>query len=109
MVRRLEHQRNSDLIALDAELRRLTRRADRQRRQMKWRAAAWQRWSGTIDEGLALVDRIDHAPALDHGALAIKFQAILWRVRIDENVIMDEGVRRALGRFGRQLAQLARH
>ena len=75
---------------------------NRRSRQRKFKL-----WSSTIDEGLDIVIRIDHAPALDVAGLATKFRAILWRIRVDENVIMDEAVRRALHRFGRQLVQMA--
>jgi len=64
------------LLELDAELRRLTRRADRQQRRMRQSADAWQLWSSTIDDGLDIVGRIDDASALDVDALAIKFRAI---------------------------------
>ena len=96
----------TDLVLLDAELRTRTRRADRQRRRINQGMQPWQRWSATIDEGLEVVERIDHAPVQDIEGLATKFRAILWRIRIDEDVIMDQGLRRALQRFGRQLAQL---
>ena len=49
------------LLELDAELRRLTRRADRQQRRMRQSADAWQLWSSTIDDGLDIVGRIDDA------------------------------------------------
>ena len=97
----------ADLVLLDAELRRLTRRADLRRRRMKQSTQAWQLWSSTIDEGLDIVRRIDDARAGDLAGLATKFRAILWRIRVDEDVIMDEAVRRALHRFGRQLVHMA--
>ena len=88
------------LLELDSELRRLTRRADRQQRRMRQSAGAWQLWSSTIDDGLDIVGRIDDASALDVDALAIKFRAIFWRMRVDEDLIMDETVTRALHKFG---------
>ena len=102
-----EHSGKANLILLDTELRRLTRRADRQRGEMKQSTAAWQRWSATIDKGLNIVGRIETARARDVAGLATKFRAILWRIRVDEEVIMDEAVRRALHRFGRQLVHMA--
>jgi len=72
---------DATLLQLDAELRRLTRRADRQQRRVKQSADAWQLWSSTIDEGLDIVSRIDGAHALDLDALAVKFRAILWRIQ----------------------------
>lgn len=81
----------TDLGMLDAELRRLTRRADRQRRQIEQGTEAWQRWSSTIDEGLGVVTSIERAPVDNLVGLATKFRAILWRIRTDEGVILDEG------------------
>ena len=107
MTTRRAHDESNDLAVLDAELRRLTRRADRQRQQIKQGTEAWQRWSATIDEGLRIVGRIERAPITDMVRLTTKFRAILWRIHVDENVIMDEDVRRTLMRFGRQLAQFS--
>lgn len=39
---------------------------------------AWAGWSASIDEGLALVAGIEHAPAHDLADLAVKFRAVLW-------------------------------
>ena len=99
---------DAKLADLDAELRRLTRRAGRQKQRMKRDTEAWRTWSSTIDEGLDLAGRIDRAPALDLAGLSIKFRAILWRIHVDEDVIMDEAIRRALDGFGRQLTSLVR-
>ena len=108
MMERPRPSVGADLSLLDIELRRLTRRASRQRQQMRLDTEAWRRWSATIDEGFNIIGRIDHAPARDLAGLSVKFRAILWRVRIDEDVIMDEAVRRALDGFGRQLTHLVR-
>ena len=79
-----------DLIVLDTELRRITRRASQQHRLAKLTVEAWQRWSETIDTGLKLVDLVEKAPARDLTGLSIKLRAVLWRIRIDEDVILDE-------------------
>ncbi len=85
------------LVVLVAELRRLTRRADRQRRQIEQGTEAWQRWSSTIDEELGVVTSMERAPVDIVTGLATKFRAILWRFRTDEDDILDDGVRRAYG------------
>lgn len=108
MAARSGHDRNSDLTTLDTGLRRVARRADRQRRGMQQTPEAWQRWSATIDEGDALAARIETAPVDDLAGLAVKFRAVLWRIRTDEGIIMDEVLGRALQWFGRDVARLLR-
>ena len=65
MAARQANDGDGDLAALDAELRRVTRRADRQRRLIEQSTEAWQRGSATIDESLGVVGRIEHVPARD--------------------------------------------
>ena len=108
MVAQQAHNADTDLADLETELRRLTRRADRQKRRIKLSTEAWQRWSATIQEGLGIVGRIERAPIRDMVGLTTKFRAILWRIQVDEDVILDEAVRRALKRFGRDVAALMR-
>ena len=100
-------ERNSELLALDAQLRRLRRRADRQRRRIGSSSAAWQAWSTTIDEALAVVDRIARTPAHGLPGLAVKVCATVWfLLDASDAVLDDEGARqlRALGREVRRLA-----
>ena len=98
----------TDLILLDTELRRVASRASRQRRQIKASVNAWQRWSATIDAGLKIADLIEAAPASDITGLSIKLRAILWRLRMDEDVVLDDTLTRALRRLARDVSYLAR-
>ena len=67
-----------DLVALDVELRRLVRRARRQRRGAEGGPAQWQVWSGTTDEAFCLVDQITGTPALGLDGLSVKIGALRW-------------------------------
>ncbi|MDO8358934.1 MAG: hypothetical protein Q7T08_02710 [Devosia sp.] len=98
---------DSELLALDAQLRRLRRCADRQRRRIGSSSAAWQAWSTTIDEALAVVGCIARTPARGLPGLAVKVCATVWFLLDTSDAVLDaEGARqlRALGREVRRLA-----
>ena len=101
-------ERDSELLTLDAQLRRLRRRTDRQRRRIgSSGSAAWQAWSTTIDEALAVASRMARTPAHGLPGLAVKICATVWfLLDASDAVLDDEGARqlRALGREVRRLA-----
>ena len=97
-----------DLIQLDAELRRIARRTSQLHTRRKSTIDAWRRWSDSIDEGLRTADSIEATPARDINGLAIKLRAVLWRIRMDEDVILDAALTRVLRRLAREVAHLAR-
>ena len=68
---------------------------------------AWRRWSDTIDAGFKVADVIEAVPASDITGLSIKLRAILWRIRMDEDVVLDETLTRALWRLARDVGYLA--
>ena len=97
-----------DLIPLEAELLRIARRSSRLRTRRKSTVEAWRGWSDSIDAGIRIAIEIEAAPARDVAGLATKLRAILWRIRMDEDVILDETLSRALRRLAREAAHLAR-
>jgi len=97
-----------DLIDLDVEFRRIARRTSQLHVRRKSPLEASRRWSDTIDAGLKVAGLIKAAPARDIAGLARKSRAILWRIRVDEDVILDAILVRALRRLAREVAHLAR-
>ena len=100
--------RNSgiDVGDLKRELTRLRRRAARQKRQIKSHPEAWQQWSATMDEIATLTERLIARPAGDLESLAVKFDVILWLIKVNES-LLDRSDLRRLRRFGRDLSSLA--
>ena len=94
-----------DLVALDVELRRLVRRARRQRRGAEGGPAQWQAWSGTTDEAFGLVDRIAGTPALGLDGIAVKIGALRWFLEETDAILDAKGLRqlRSLDREARRL------
>ena len=69
---------------------------------MGTRPDAWQTWSSTMDEIATLIEQMAASPAPDASSLAVKFDAILWQIEINES-LLDRGDLRRLRRFGRDL------
>ncbi|MEO8758846.1 MAG: hypothetical protein ABI398_13980 [Devosia sp.] len=99
----VEQQHDEELAALHAQLVRLDRRAQRQRRAPN---ADWQSWSTTFDEALSLVDRIAKMPADGLDGLAIKIEAVVWFLDSTDAVLDVKGLRqlRGLAREARLMA-----
>ena len=66
-----------ELVGLDVELRRLVRRARRQRRGTEGGPAQWQDWSGTTDEAFGLVDQIAGTPALGLDGISARCRRVI--------------------------------
>jgi hypothetical protein len=96
----------SRISQLDAELSRLRRRAARQKQTRGGSSAAWQQWSGTMNDTADVIDQIVASPALDITSLAAKFRAILWQIEVNESLLDHSDLRR-LKRFGRDLRLVA--
>lgn len=96
----------TDTGALARELSRLRRRAARQKRTITSDPEAWREWSATMDEIGALTRRLVARPVTDLETLAVKFEAILWLIEVDESLLDSDDLRR-LRRFGRDLSALA--
>jgi hypothetical protein len=91
---------------LDAELSRLRRRAARQKLMQDRSSAAWQDWSGTMNDIADVIDQMVASPARDITSLAAKFDAILWQIDVNDS-LLDHGDLRRLKRFGRDLRLVA--
>ena len=100
-------ERDSELLALDAQLRRLRRRADRQRRRIGSSSAAWQAWSTTIDEALGVVGRIARTPAHGLPGLAVKIYATVWFLLDASDAVLDDEGARQLRALSREVHRLA--
>jgi hypothetical protein len=94
-----------DTGAIAQELARLQRRAVRQKRSITSGSDAWRKWSVTMDEIARLTQGLVVRPANDLESLAAKFEAILWLIEINQNLLDSQDLRR-LRRFGRDLVLL---
>ncbi len=57
--------------------------------------------------GLTIADAIEVAPAGDIAGLSMKLRAILWRIRMDEDVILDVTLTLELRQLTRDVAHPA--
>ena len=96
---------DTELIVLDQQLHRLRRRARRLQRGMRQGTAQWSAWSGTVDEGLGLVDRMMSVSAAGLLGLAIKIGAVVWFLQETDAILDAKGLRqlRSLNREARRL------
>jgi hypothetical protein len=95
----------SSMGELAAEFERLRRRAVRQKRTVAESLEAWQRWSATIDEAMAIVDLLAASPARTIDDLTVKFSALLKAIEFNASIV-DATDLQHLKRFGRDLARL---
>ena len=68
--------------------------------------AAWARWSETADELDELIDGILRIPVGTFADLAIKFEALSFRL-LSDGVVVDRQAERQVRVFGRDLRRLA--
>ncbi|MBN9345475.1 MAG: hypothetical protein J0I48_04605 [Devosia sp.] len=100
-----EHKHQRSIVELADDFERLRRRAVRQKRRVDESFEAWQRWSLTMDEAMAIVAVIASTPALTLDDLATKFAAILRAIEFNISIVDVEDFRH-LRRFGRDLERL---
>lgn len=96
----------TEIEALKQDLVRLRRRAARHKRNIEASADGWRQWSTTMDEIVALTERLLASSAADLATITAKFRAILWLIEVNET-LLDTGDLRRLRRFGRELDLLA--
>lgn len=106
---------DSSLTQLDHDLARCRRRERRlwrsyqrigEKRDAAASAAAHRTWSDTMDDALKVADAISREQARDIGELLLQFDAIVWWIAVDDNVL-DGATRHWLKRFRRSLRKLA--
>jgi hypothetical protein len=95
------------LLALGAQLNRQARRVRRLRARVRpgGDAAAWSRWSRAVTECAELCKQIARAPAHGLAGIAIKYRALVCQL-VEDDLILDRGVRRRVLAFGRELQML---
>ena len=96
------NEADAQLVALGQELRRVIRRANRQRTQ----GSDSPDWLLTLDHALGLVDQISAVPANGIEGFAVKVRAITWFLDSTDAVLDLKGLRqlRDLDREARRLA-----
>ena len=96
---------DTDLLALDIALRRLVRRASRQRRASESGPTQWRTFSRTIDDAFGVVDRIAGTPAHGLDGLAVKIGALRWFLAETDAILDAKGLRQlcSLDREARRL------
>ena len=67
---------------------------------------AWARWSASVDEIAALIDRIARYPVRSIDDMIIKYEALQWSL-FDDGTVFDTAVRRQVVAFQRDLVALA--
>ena len=67
---------------------------------------AWARWSASVDEIAALIDRIGRHPARSIDDMIIKYESLQWSL-FDDGALFDTVVRRQVVAFRRDLVALA--
>ena len=67
---------------------------------------AWARWSASVDEIAALIDRIARHPARGIDDMLVKYEALQWSL-LDDGAVFDTAVRRQVVAFRRDLVALA--
>ncbi|MBI4923344.1 MAG: hypothetical protein HY834_16505 [Devosia nanyangense] len=67
---------------------------------------AWARWSASVDEIVALIDRIARYPARSIDDMILKYEALQWSL-LDDGALFDRAVRRQVVAFRRDLVALA--
>ena len=99
---------DADLVVLDQQLLPLRRRARRLQHGMQQGTAQWSAWSGTVDEGLGLVDRMMSVSAAGLPGLAIKIGAVVWFLQQTDAILDGKGLRqlRSLEREARRMARM---
>lgn len=100
---------DDDLITLGLHLQQLGRRVRTLHRQMQStdNTDTWQRWSDAHAHLSGLCDRIARTPATTLAGLAVRYEALAICL-LDDDVLMDEDIRRQVLAFQRDIRQLAR-
>lgn len=101
------HVEDRELVSLGLQLERRKRRVRNlhRRLQLQGTTHAWQEWSDACSELAQLCERIALVPAVTVQGIAIRYEALAVGL-LDEDVIMDEAVRRQAATLRRALAHM---
>lgn len=113
--RKADVNNDSSLPALARDLDRSRRRA--RRLWMKYQATGgqpqpaasadtYQAWSDTVDEALEIAEAMSRQQARNLAEVAMQFEAAWWWI-VEDDSVLDAGMRRWLRRFRRSLRRLA--